>query len=455
MSQTHPEKIVAAASREENNHPPKIAEAGESFQRQAHVLDDIFRKEAIDEKRSGLGCPIKPIGITVPVLSGFLVLILICTLIFLALAKYARKETVMGQVTPTDGAFRITATMTGVAAEILVTEGQPVKAGQELGSITSNPVLGNGNTLVESLQLIQATQRRAQEQNAIARLQQIDRQTDEMAARRTGLSLDMARIADAAVLLDKRKRLQQENLAAYRKLAQRGMVSPAAVRQHTDGLLAIQQQTKQAERESGLQRSQLAQLEAQLGRLQAERRMVESDASSYKAQLREREVQFEALHAGKLVSPVSGTVAALLVHAGASVIAGQALAVVIPQSANPRSGPLQVELWAPSRAVGFVRPGAKVRLMYDAFPYQTFGVGHGTVRDVSGTPLSPAELNAPANTEELYRIRVSLDQASLTAYGRVWTLVPGMRLSADLILEEQSLAEWVLGPIRAVKRRAL
>jgi membrane fusion protein len=247
-----------------------------------------------------------------------------------------------------------------------------------------------------------------------------------------------------------------QNVDAHRKLAKQGMVSPAAVRQQEDAFLGVQQQVQQAAREAGLQRSQLAQVQAQIGRVHAEVDLAKSEASSYKAQLHERELNFEALHSGRLIAPIDGVVTALRVRSGSPVSPGQTLAVIVPDLVAASKGQLEIELWAPSKAVGFVRPGAKVRIMYDAFPYQTFGVGHGVVRDVSGTPLSPAELSLPVESrEQLFRIRVSLADANLIAYGREWPLVPGMRLTADLILEEQSLLDWVLGPLRAVKERAI
>jgi membrane fusion protein len=422
----------------------------------ANLLKDIFRKDALDGMRAGLGTPVKPIGLGVTVLSIFLASLVVAIGLFLAMARYARKETVFGQITPSEGAFKISTQLAGIAARVHVKEGQVVKAGAELMSISSDPVLGNGESLVEGLKSIQTVQRRAQELQTVARAAQIDRQIDELTARRDGLQSDIARLSDAAVLLERRKHLQFQNVDAHRKLASQGMVSAAAVRQQEDGLLGMQQQIQQSARELGQQRSQLAQVLAQIGRLHAEAELAKSDAAALTAQLHEHELNLEALHAGRVVAPIDGVVTALRVHSGSAVSPGQTLAVIVPGTAAAPAGRLEVELWAPSKAVGFVRPGAHVRIMYDAFPYQTFGVGHGVVVDVSGTPLPPSELSLPLDShEQLFRIRVSLTDPNLVAYGRAWALVPGMRLSADLILEEQSLMDWVLGPLRALNKRAI
>src|SRR3546814_9302698 len=77
---------------------------------------------------------------------------------------------------------------------------------------------------------------------------------------------------------------------------------------------------------------------------------------------------------------------------------------------------LDVELFAPSRAIGFARVGERVRLMYDAFPYQQFGTFGGTVTRISRTALGPDEIAAPLSIDEpAYRIRVRLDAQAVRA----------------------------------------
>lgn len=422
----------------------------------ASILHEIFRKEALDESRNSLGAPIKKGGVTTSVLTAFFVIVLVAVVVFLVTARYARKETVSGQVTPTQGSFRIAAQITGIADRVFVKEGQTVKTGDVLFSVSADPVLGSGATLMDSLKAIQDSQRHAQALQSRARTEQITRQIEELSAKRDGLVHDIKRLNDSASLLAKRRTLLGQTADAHRKLADKGMVSPAFIRQQDDGLLAVRQQIQQSQREAGLQRSQLAQVEAQIGRLRAEADLAESDSIALKNQLQERELSFEAAHRARLVSPIDGVVTAIQIRTGGTLVAGQTLAVVIPTAAASNNRALEVELWAPSKAVGFVRPGAKVRLMYDAFPYQTFGVGHGTVTEVSGTPISVSDVATTSDSrEQQFRIRVALSEAALEANGRTWPLVPGMRLTADLILEEQSLMEWILGPLRAVNKRAI
>jgi membrane fusion protein len=115
---------------------------------------------------------------------------------------------------------------------------------------------------------------------------------------------------------------------------------------------------------------------------------------------------------------------------------------------------LAVELYAPSRAIGFARAGQRVRLMLDAFPYQQFGSITGTIASISHTALAPDEIDAPITlAEPAYRIRVRLDRQAVRAFGEVYPIQPGMTLKAEIILERQSFLGWLMAPINAVRHR--
>lgn len=121
----------------------------------------------------------------------------------------------------------------------------------------------------------------------------------------------------------------------------------------------------------------------------------------------------------------------------------------------PAGATLEAQLYGPSRAIGFVRPGQQVLLRYQAYPYQKFGHYAGIVDTVSRTAINPAELppqlagltSLYGNTEPVYRITVSLASQTITAYGQAVPLQPGMQLEANIALERRRLIEWVLEPL--------
>jgi membrane fusion protein len=151
-----------------------------------------------------------------------------------------------------------------------------------------------------------------------------------------------------------------------------------------------------------------------------------------------------------LTAPQGGSISAVQVSPGEAVSVTVSLLSVVPAGSK-----LQAQLFSPSRAIGFVRPGQRVLLRYQAFPYQQFGFYEGHVAAVSRAALSPSELprelsgltSLYGSTEPVYRITVELAKQTATAYGKPIPLQPGMQLEADVLIETRSLIEWALDPV--------
>lgn len=418
------------------------------------LLLSIFRKNALDEVRAIKGAPIKQLILSGWILTGFFVFILIGAGVFLASSKYSRRETVAGQITPAAGSFRIASQLSGAATNIYVREGDFVSVGTPIALIAANQTLRNGVSLEEALKSIQESQRSAQEKQASAHFTQIEQQIQELHTRRTGLARDIEKLEDLKALLMKRINLQRDTVRSNQQLAEKGMVSEVVIRQLEDAGLALQQQLEQAERDRSQQQTQIEQIGSQLGRLVAEGEQARSEALGARESLKEKELNTGSHLSEKLLAPISGFVTALKIREGAIVSPEDTIAIIVPAGTAKLSTPLEVELWAPSRAIGFVKPGNKVRLMYDSFPYETFGAGEGVVVEISGSAIQPREILSSIETkEQLFRVRVRIAQSSLTAFGSDWNLTPGMLLKADLILEKQSLLQLLFEPLRAANKR--
>ena len=104
-----------------------------------------------------------------------------------------------------------------------------------------------------------------------------------------------------------------------------------------------------------------------------ERDNLERDLASLDQQLAETDTRSENV----IAAPASGTLSVDLATLGQAVAPNQPLAVIQPEGAA-----LQVQLFAPSRAVGFVKADDRVNLRYQAFPYQKFGQYEGRVRSI-------------------------------------------------------------------------
>src|SRR5690606_7388303 len=103
-----------------------------------------------------------------------------------------------------------------------------------------------------------------------------------------------------------------------------------------------------------------------------------------------------------------------------------------------------------SGAIAFLAPGQRVNLRLDDFPYQKFGVQEASIRAVRTTM---AALDG-SGRQPFYRVSASLQQQYVLAYGREQGLLPGMALSASIVLEERSLLEWLLEPLFSIVGRS-
>jgi membrane fusion protein len=120
----------------------------------------------------------------------------------------------------------------------------------------------------------------------------------------------------------------------------------------------------------------------------------------------------------------------------------------------PQRSTLHAEIYAPTRAIGFVKPGLEVRLLYDAFPYEKFGSFGGRVTQVSHAVMDPRQIAAPLNLQEaVYRLEVIPQAQAVEAYGRKEPLQAGMAVTANIILERRSFLSWLLEPLNAVLHR--
>jgi membrane fusion protein len=235
------------------------------------------------------------------------------------------------------------------------------------------------------------------------------------------------------------------------ELAQKGYLPLREVDARRLTALTAEQEVAGLRRQQATIERDIADIKSRLAAIPLEINAAQSDAQTAEATLEQRVAESEARRLQFITAPVGGRVAALPVALGQHVPMGATVAVIIPTG-----GRLEAELWAPSRSIGFVRPGQEVALSLQAFPYQRFGTVPGTVRMVSSTVLTPGEISLQGlNIQEpVFRIRVSLSREDMHAYGQVVPMQPGMLVSAEIVFDRRTLLQWLFDPIYAVGRRA-
>ena len=405
-----------------------------------------------DEERRSFGriVLIPPISITV--LTTVALVVAAAVLAYFALAEYGRKASLTGTLVPDTGAIRVVANQPGLVRDRRVREGDRVSAGEALlHLVDSRATRDDGFVGMTTLAL-------AEERNADVRRQREETQAasrserDSIAARIAGLEAELVQLDAEIGVIAARESLARQSLARLHDLERRGFVSPAQRQQKEEESLDQQLRRHAAARARLAIQREVASLRAARAearsRSRAQLSALDAQLSALAQEQVERRVQADAV----VTAPATGIVAAVLVESGQVVGSGTSLLTLLPEGS-----PLQAHLFAPSRAVGFIRAGQDVLLRYPAFPYQKFGSHRARVLSVSRSALAPAELGfAPpdGSREPLYRVKVALDSQTVSAYGRAEPLQAGMQVEADVLLDRRRLIEWVFEPLLSLAGRA-
>ena len=268
---------------------------------------------------------------------------------------------------------------------------------------------------------------------------------------------ELAQMGVEGELQNQRLTLAREAQARLESLRADNFISAAQVQAKAEELLGLQAQLQGLSRQRATQLREIGTLEAQLRELPLQAQALQGETERNLAALAQESAENEARQRIVVRAPQDGVLTAVLAEPGQSVSPAAALASLVPAQAK-----LQAHLFAPSSAVGFLRPQQDVLLRYQAFPYQKFGHHAGKVLQVSRTPLQASELaglslstlatgiSAATTTgggEPLYRITVALDEQAIPAYGQAQPLAAGMQLEAAVQLDRRRLFEWLFEPV--------
>lgn len=375
--------------------------------------------------------------------------------------QFTRTARVNGWVLPQDGVVRVQAPRPGIVGSLDVKEGAQVHKGDRL--LTLSDELQSARLGPTQDQISKRLGERRASMSEERRQQQrlLAQQDRALANRVAGLRSEEAQIEREMGLIRERIEIADRAVTLNRKHYADGFISDMRLQQVQSDLIEQRQRLAAAERNRLAAVRERMNIEAERADLPLKLGQGTALLDRGIAELEQERAEAEARREIAVVAPHDGTVTAIHAVPGSKADAGTPLLSIVPVAAR-----LEAHLYAPSRAIGFVRPGQRVQLRYQAFPYQRFGHYDGVVAAVSRAALSPAELPAQlagltsvtgagpgAVAEPLYRITVNLASQAVTAYGVTTPLQPGMTLEADVALERRRLFEWVLDPLYAVTGR--
>nr|WP_218883799.1 HlyD family efflux transporter periplasmic adaptor subunit [Burkholderia guangdongensis] len=413
--------------------------------------------------------------------------LIVCGLLWSFVGRADVIVSASGTLAPESEVRRIYAPVDGELVDIYIAEGQPVEKNDVIGRINARGAIEAAtNALDARLKLDDAERewkefpekKQLMERKADALKQQIDVEehlhqnrvaegTSKLAqSQKAQLDEAHSTIDDARHARDLAKD-EQDKYARLFASPGGGGVSQSQVEQKRSAYL-------QAEDSYRIAQARLAQLEAQQGHdfAQAKAQLEGSGETltelhiQYDATLRDiantedklrlqvqtarlaadaaARIRFENIDKDNfllVLAPASGVITDVTTtQPGDKILANTPLGGIAPADAK---SVVKIAIAEQDRA--FLREGLPVKLKFNAFPYQRYGVIDGTLEYIS-----PATKPFGAAKEPVYEGRVALSRGFYTIGGAKYPLRYGMTATAEIVVRERRLIDFALDPFRQV-----
>jgi HlyD family secretion protein len=173
----------------------------------------------------------------------------------------------------------------------------------------------------------------------------------------------------------------------------------------------------------------------------------------HKAQLRRQLVELRADRDATVLTVAK-------VSVGSVLQSGEEFITLMPVDA-----PLEVEANVSGHDDGYVRVGDPVAVKFDTFPFARYGMAYGTLRIVSSNSFSSQDqqrqhdashVPVPSNDmEPYYRARITIDRVALRGVPDGFQIIPGMPVTADIKVGQQTVLEYLLNRFMPLATEAM
>jgi len=112
----------------------------------------------------------------------------------------------------------------------------------------------------------------------------------------------------------------------------------------------------------------------------------------------------------------------------------------------PLAAELEAEVQIDALDVGYIKPGDPVHIKIDAFPFQRHGALDAKVRTISEDAFR-RDSSQPQAPDAYYQSRLTLSKKPLRAMQPQTRLLPGMTLSAEIVVGKRSVMSYLIWPL--------
>ncbi|MDM7861328.1 HlyD family efflux transporter periplasmic adaptor subunit [Alteromonas sp. ASW11-36] len=410
----------------------------------------LFRRQSLQFQQQRLQGSVL-IRVSPPLVLCWSLLLLWIALVavWLITQEYTRKVTVQGWLMPVTGiAKQFTGQRRGMIESLHVTEGQFVVAGQAIATIRPFSETGYDQAMLTTLateidiQLATIEQRitatHALDQAHMATLER-QRQHHHQA---------QYSIVQQQHNLDNQLTLLNNRLERYSTAHRSGHIAENDIESLTEQKLQLTFRRQSMAREYSQYANNIEAINNKIAESPLHTQIQITLLLQQLSELRQQRAELSGLQQFEVVATSDGVVANLLVREGQSIEPMQSILSLLPANAK-----LEAHLLVPVGAAGQLKIGSNIRLKYDAYPFEKYGLHLAELKSLSATSINPTDLldnPLPVNAS-VYLAFAELTTAKMQLNDEPIALHAGMTLSADIELESRTLWEWLIGPIRSLQ----
>ncbi|MEH2024422.1 HlyD family efflux transporter periplasmic adaptor subunit [Nostoc sp.] len=300
--------------------------------------------------------------------------------------------------------------------------------------------------------------------------QQIDTTRDDQESAKKRLNIDSKQVerfsqlvedgAVSATQVDQLKKEEQESKRLYKKSlsdikqAQLRLAQELNSYQVTIKTLEsdikqakLRLQEEQSSSKSAMQAGELAVMknQEQLKDIQSQITATQSEIAQTKSQIISTRLQIQQ----RMVrSPINGVIFELpTTKAGAVVQVGQRIAQIAPTKTD-----FVLRANMPNQDSGFLKVGMPVKVKFDAYPFQEYGIVQGKVTWIS--PDSKVSQTTQGNIET-YELEITLDRQYVQSGNKRILLGAGQTANAEVIIRQRRVIDFVLDPFKKLQKGGL
>ncbi|WP_411675391.1 HlyD family efflux transporter periplasmic adaptor subunit [Dulcicalothrix desertica] len=182
--------------------------------------------------------------------------------------------------------------------------------------------------------------------------------------------------------------------------------------------------------------------EEQIKNLDTEMMGLNAEIAQSRNQLKSLQLQ---LQQRKITSPITGKVFQLPIQRPGSVVQPGTMVAEIA----PEGSPLIIRATMATTESGSLKKGLPVKVKFDAYPFQDYGVIEGELLDISPTTI---DVDTPNGKISAYNLEIILKQDCMPSNNQCIPLRPGDTATAEVIVRQRRIIDFLLDPFKQLDK---